>query len=83
MKEAIWSRNSVLKQLVHIRGLLEEEHHLHRALLDDLASTSRKAAYSIISEKVQQIMCQMQDIWLIKKADEIQLFADHEDMKNF
>ena len=56
--------------------MLKEKHHLHRALLNDLASTSKKTTYSNIRGKVQKIQCQLQHKWLNKMADEIQLFAD-------
>ena len=42
-----------------IQELLEEKHHIHRPLLNDLTSTSNKAAYSNIRGKFQKVLHQM------------------------
>ena len=68
----------------YIQPLQEEKHYLHRGLFNDHASTSKMAAYSNIRGMVGRDLCQMQDAWLSKKADEIQpAVADSKDMKNF
>ena len=46
-------------------------------------STSKKAEYSNIRGMVQKELHQMKSTWLSRKADEIQLFADYEDIKQF
>lgn len=66
-----------------IQALLEEKHQLHRALLNDPASTSKKAAFSASKQTVQRALRQMQDQWFSEKADAIQEYADRKDMKNF
>ena len=66
-----------------IHGLLEEKHQKHKAYLSDTSSVSNKAAYSDICKTVQTRLRDMQDSWLSSKADEIQSFADRDDMKTF
>ena len=66
-----------------IQELLNVKHHSHRALLNDPHSTSNKAAFANIRRTVQRELRQMQDTWLSKKADEIQSYADRNDMKRF
>ncbi|XP_063601113.1 uncharacterized protein LOC134777205 [Penaeus indicus] len=51
------------------------------ALLNDTISASKKAAFSNSKRTVQLELCQMQDTWLSQKADEIQSYAKHNDMK--
>ena len=57
------------------KKLLEEKHQKHKAYLRNTSSVSSKT--------VQTRLRDMQDSWLIKKADEIQSFADRKDMKKF
>ena len=66
-----------------IKLLLEEEHCLHKAHQDDTSSVSKKAANNNICKTVQNRHRDMQDSWLSKKAEEIQSFADRNDMKKF
>ncbi|XP_072182226.1 uncharacterized protein [Diadema setosum] len=66
-----------------IRSLLEEKHRLHRTHLNDPTSASKKDAFCNIRRKVQLELRQMQDAWFSDKADEIQSYADRNDMKNF
>ena len=62
--------------------LIEEKHCLHKAHQDDTSSVSKKTAYNIC-KTVQNRLRDMQDSWLSKKAEEIQSFADRNDMKKF
>ena len=66
-----------------IQSMLDEKHRLHRAHLNDPSSTSKKAAFCNIRGRLQLELRQMQDKWLSEKADEIQCYADRNDMKNF
>ncbi|XP_072166150.1 uncharacterized protein [Diadema setosum] len=66
-----------------IQSLLEEKHRLHRTHLNDPTSASKKAVFCNIRRKVQLELRQMQDAWFSDKADEIQSYADRNDMKNF
>ena len=66
-----------------IKLLVEEKRCLHKAHQDNTSSVSKKAAYNNICKTVQNRPRDMQDSWLSKKADEIQSFADQEDMKKF
>ncbi len=61
----------------------DEKHHIHRAYTNDPSSVSKKNAFCNIKKTVQRELRQMQDKWLSEKADEIQFFADCNDMKNF
>ena len=65
-----------------VTKLLEEKHRLHRALINN-KSPSNQAAFNNIRSTVQHILRQMQDSWLKQKAEEIQKYADHKDMKRF
>ena len=66
-----------------IQGLLVEKHQKHKAYLNDTSSVTSKTAYSDICKTVQTRLRDMQDFWLSQKADEIQPFADRQDMKKF
>ena len=66
-----------------IQILLEEKHQLHRALLNDPSSTSKKEAFSAARKVVQSELRRMQDEWLSEQANTIQNYADRKDMKNF
>ena len=45
--------------------------------------TSTNCLITALRKTIQQKLRHMQDSWLIKKADEIQEYADKNDMKNF
>ena len=66
-----------------IQTLLEQKHRLHRALLNDPSSTSKKEAFSAARRTVQSELRRMQDEWLSEQADAIQAYAERKDMKNF
>ena len=68
-----------------IKSLLEDKHCLHKAHQDAtcISSVSKKAAYINICKTVQNMLRDMQDSWLSKKAEEIQSFADRKDTKKF
>ena len=66
-----------------INSLLEEKHSLHKIYLNNPNSTPIKDAYNAARRTVQQKLRQMEDRWLSNKADEIQEYADRNDMKNF
>lgn len=68
---------------VRIQALLEEKHRLHRALLNDPSSTSKKEAFNAAKRTAQLELRLMQDEWMSQKADTIQLYADMKDSKNF
>ncbi|GCB67180.1 hypothetical protein scyTo_0008008 [Scyliorhinus torazame] len=65
-----------------IEHLIEEKYKLHRAYLND-KSTDKKTAYNNICNTVQRRLHETQDKWLSQKADEIQTYADKNDMKRF
>ena len=60
-----------------IQTRLEEKRRLHRALLNDPSSVSKKDAYDAMKKTVRTDLRQMQDEWFRKQA------ADSKDMKNF
>ena len=66
-----------------IKQLLEEKCHAFIVHIDDPKSTVKKDALWKVCNNVQQKLCQLQDSWLSNKADEIQGFADTNNMKNF
>ena len=66
-----------------INQLLADKHRAHKAVLNDPSNTAKKQSLSAIRSVILQKLRQMQDSWLSKKADEIQAFADRNDMKNF
>lgn len=65
-----------------ITNLLEEKNRLHRAYLN-YKSPGNKAALNNIRSTVQRKLREMQNTWLRQKADEIQCYADCNDMKRF
>ena len=65
------------------RDSLKRNTKKHKAYLRNTSSVSSKTAYSNICKTVQTRLRDMQDFWLSKKADEIQSFADRQDMKRF
>ena len=66
-----------------IQALLAEKRLAHKAHLDDPESTARKDALKNVRGNLQCKLRQLQDAWLSCKADEIQGYADTNDMKNF
>ena len=66
-----------------IKSILEEKNRLHRALLSDPSSSSKKEAFNVAKRLAQSELCHMQDEWLRMKADAIQAYADRKDTKNF
>jgi hypothetical protein len=65
-----------------ISMLLSQKQRLHKAHLDK-PCPSTKAACDNLRHTIQQKLRQMQDQWLLKKAEEIQQYADKHDMKQF
>ena len=65
-----------------ITKLLEEKNRLLRANISDKSSAS-KAAFSNARNTVPKKLHAMQDKWLSQKAEEIQCYADMNDMKRF
>ena len=66
-----------------ITPMLEQKPTDHVAYIQDTTSTAKKDALRSIRSTVQLKLGQMQVSWLSAKADEIQGFADRNDMKNF
>ena len=66
-----------------IMQLLEDKHRAYRAHLDNPKSTAKKDILRNICTTIQLKLHQMQDSWLSNKADEIQGFANRNNMKNF
>lgn len=66
-----------------IQQLLEEKRRAHKAHLDDPKSISKKDTLRIVRSNIQVKLRHMQDSWLSSKVDEIQGFADRNDMKCF
>ena len=66
-----------------ILQLLEDKSCAYRAHIDDLKSTAKKDVLRNINSTIQLKLYQMEDSWLSHKTDEIQGFADRNDMKNF
>ena len=68
---------------VEITQLLENKRRAYKAHLDDPASTAKKVALRNMRSTIQLKLRQMQNSWLSNKADEIQGYADRNDMKKF
>ncbi|MDU8032127.1 hypothetical protein RX807_28260, partial [Pseudomonas syringae pv. actinidiae] len=66
----------------NIINLLAEKNGLHKAYMD-LRTDATKAAFFRCRRLVQQRLREMQDAWMIRKAEEIQGYADRNEMKNF
>lgn len=66
-----------------IKQLLEEKYSAYKAHLADPTSISKKDGLRNVKSTIQAKLRLMQDSWLSSKADEIQGFADRNDMKNF
>ena len=65
------------------KELLDEKHRGYKAHLDDPKSASKKDTLRNVKSTIQAKLRHMQDPWLSSKVDEIQGFADRNDMKNF
>ena len=66
-----------------IQQLLQEKRRAYRAHIDDPKSTAKKDTLRNMRSNIQRKLRQMQDTWLSNKADEIQGFADRNDLKKF
>ena len=66
-----------------IRKLLDEKNERNMAHQQDKASASKKAALNSCKSMVQAKLREMQDSWLITKAEEIQQYADSNNSKRF
>ncbi|VDL92061.1 unnamed protein product [Schistocephalus solidus] len=65
-----------------IHNLLAEKNGLHKAYMD-LRTDATKEAFFRCRHLVQQRLRDMQDAWMIRKTEEIQGYADSNEMKNF
>ncbi|VDL95423.1 unnamed protein product [Schistocephalus solidus] len=65
-----------------ISNILAEKNALHKAYMD-IQTDATKAAFFRCRRLVQQWLREMQDAWGIRKAEEIQGYADRNEMKNF
>ncbi|VDL97640.1 unnamed protein product [Schistocephalus solidus] len=65
-----------------ISNLLAEKNGLQKAYMD-LRTGATKAAFFRCRRLVRQRLRKMQDAWMIRKAEEIQGYADRKEMKNF
>ncbi|VDM00374.1 unnamed protein product [Schistocephalus solidus] len=64
-----------------ISNRLAEKNQLHKAYMD-LQTNATIAAFFKCHRLVQQRLREMQDIWMVRKAEKIQEYADHNEMKN-
>jgi hypothetical protein len=65
-----------------IAEMLDEKHRLLTAYLSS-NTNSAKEAFARARRRVQSRLREMQDSWLLKKAEEIQSYADNHRMKEF
>ena len=65
-----------------ITQLSEDKHCVHRVHLDDPKTTAKMDRQKQPQHNPSKLL-QKHDFWLSNKADEIQSFADGNDMKNF
>ena len=66
-----------------IKTILLQKQQLHRALINDPTSMSKKTAFNNFRRMVQTKLRHMQDSWFARKADEIQSYADRHHSKSF
>ena len=66
-----------------IHDLLKDMHKAHRAALTNPSSSSTRQKWQEARREVQRATRVMQNEWWTKKANEIQSFADKNDMHNF
>ncbi|VDL96137.1 unnamed protein product [Schistocephalus solidus] len=64
-----------------ISNLLAEKNGLHKAYMD-LRTDATKAVFFRCRRLVQQRLWEMQDAWMIRKAEKIQGYGDRIEMKN-
>ncbi|VDL96926.1 unnamed protein product [Schistocephalus solidus] len=67
---------------VDISNSLAEKNGLHKTYMD-LRTDATKAAFFRCRRLVKQQLREMQDAWMVKKAEEIQGYAKRNEMKNF
>ncbi|BHF70533.1 hypothetical protein SprV_0301358500 [Sparganum proliferum] len=65
-----------------ISNLLAEKNRLHEAYVDR-PTADNKAAFYRSRRQLQQRLREMQDAWTVRKAEEIQGYADRNEWKNF
>nr|VZI02743.1 unnamed protein product [Spirometra erinaceieuropaei] len=65
-----------------IRNLLAEKNRLHKVYVDH-TTDSTKAAFYRSCRQIQQRLREMQDAWTASKAEEIEGYADRNELKNF
>ncbi|BHF61991.1 hypothetical protein SprV_0100497200 [Sparganum proliferum] len=65
-----------------ISNLLAEKNRLHKAYVDR-STADNKTAFYRSCRHLQQRLCEMQDAWTARKAEEIQRYADRNEWKNF
>ncbi|VDM04970.1 unnamed protein product [Schistocephalus solidus] len=65
-----------------ISKLLAEKNELHKAYID-LRTDATKSAFFRCRRLLQQLLREMQDAWMIQKFEEIQGYADRNEMKTF
>ena len=63
--------------------MLEKKRQVYKSHLDDPKSITKKDTLRNVRSTLQAKLRQMQDSWLSSRAEEIQGFADRNDMKNF
>ena len=66
---------------IEITQLLKKKRFAYKAYIDDLSSNSKKDIWKSFCRKFQSKLRHMHDSWLSKKAEEIQEFADKNDMR--
>ena len=66
-----------------ITQLMEEKRSAYKIHMEDTSSQSKKDVWKSLCSNIQFRLRQMHDSWLSKKADDIQSYADMNDMKNF
>uniref|UniRef100_A0A0B7BSR0 Reverse transcriptase domain-containing protein n=3 Tax=Arion vulgaris TaxID=1028688 RepID=A0A0B7BSR0_9EUPU len=66
-----------------IKSILLTKHETYRAYQNDPSSSSKKTAFLDARRRAQERIRKLQDAWLSKKSDEIQIYADRHDFKRF
>ncbi|VDL97269.1 unnamed protein product [Schistocephalus solidus] len=64
-----------------ISNLLAEKNELHKAYMD-IRTDATKTAFFRCRRLVRQRLREMQDVWMLRKAEEIQGYADQNEMVN-
>ncbi|VDM00944.1 unnamed protein product [Schistocephalus solidus] len=65
----------------HISNLLAEKNRLHKSYMD-LRTDATKTAFFRCRRFVKQRLREIQDAWMVRKAEEIQEYADRNEIKN-